>query len=181
MQRVMIIGQPGSGKSTLARALGQAARLPVIHIDHIHWKPGWQERARDEKTAMCLEVQARPEWVFEGGHSTTWADRAARADTVIWLDLPLWLRGWRVLKRTLRYYGRSRPDLPENCPEHFSLEFYRFIWTTRQSWQIKAQALIDGLGDDKTVYHLKSPRQVRAFMANMRAALAQGNLGRPHR
>ena len=44
MKRVMIIGQPGSVKSTLARFLGERTGLPVVHIDKIHWKPGWNER-----------------------------------------------------------------------------------------------------------------------------------------
>jgi adenylate kinase family enzyme len=56
MQRVMIVGQPGSGKSTLARKLGQRTGLPVIHIDTIHWQPGWVERSWDEKTRLCHEV-----------------------------------------------------------------------------------------------------------------------------
>jgi ABC-type glutathione transport system ATPase component len=59
MQRVMIVGQPGSGKSTLARKLDQRTDLPVIHIDTIHWQPGWEERSGDEKTRLCHEVQTR--------------------------------------------------------------------------------------------------------------------------
>lgn len=60
MQRVMIVGQPGSGKSTLARELGQRTGLPVVHIDTIHWQPGWIERSRDEKTQLCLDVGRGP-------------------------------------------------------------------------------------------------------------------------
>jgi adenylate kinase family enzyme len=41
MNRIMIIGQPGSGKNTPAQTLGERAGLPVIHIDKIHWPPGW--------------------------------------------------------------------------------------------------------------------------------------------
>ena len=67
MKRVMIIGQPGSGKSTLARQLGQRTSLPVVHIDLIHWKPGWIERCGEEKAALCCEVHRRDSWIFEGG------------------------------------------------------------------------------------------------------------------
>lgn len=83
MQRIMITGQPGSGKSTLARAIGEITRLPVVHIDTIHYRPGWVERSKAEKTVLCLEVEAGERWVFEGGHSATWENRRARADLVI--------------------------------------------------------------------------------------------------
>ena len=50
MQRIMIVGRPGSGKSSLAQAIGERTGLPVIHIDKIHWQPGWVERSKAEKT-----------------------------------------------------------------------------------------------------------------------------------
>jgi len=117
MLRVMIVGQPGSGKSTLARKLGQLTGLPIIHIDTIHWQPGWVERSWGEKTHLCREIEARERWIFEGGHSATWDNRVARADLLIWIDRSATLRFWRVVLRTLLQRGRSRPDLPENCPE----------------------------------------------------------------
>lgn len=135
MQRVMIIGQPGSGKSTLARKLGERTGLPVVHIDTIHWQPGWVERSRDEKTRLCHEVEARERWIFEGGHSATWSNRLARADMVIWIDRSAPLRFWRVLLRTMLNRGRSRPDLPDDCPELLATlpEFFRFMWRTKTS------------------------------------------------
>ena len=93
----MIIGQPGSGKSTLARRLGKILDLPVVHIDLIHWQSGWIERAKSEKDRLCSEVHTRDKWIFEGGHSNTWAERLGRADTLIFLDIPLAVRAWRVL------------------------------------------------------------------------------------
>ena len=55
----MIGGGPGAGKSTLARALGARAGLPVIHIDPIHWMPGWVERPAAEKARLRREVHMR--------------------------------------------------------------------------------------------------------------------------
>ncbi len=181
MRRVMIIGQPGSGKSTLARTLGEITYLPVAHIDHIHWKSGWVERDRAEKGRLCAEVHARPAWIFEGGHSRTWPERLERADTLIWLDFPLWLRVWRVVKRTLLHYGRTRPDLPEGCPERFDPEFFRWIWNTRKTGRAGCQALYTTCPDQKTKVRLSSPAQVRAYLSGLREAVAVGNLGIPHR
>ncbi|MDJ0641031.1 MAG: AAA family ATPase [Paracoccaceae bacterium] len=181
MQRVMIIGQPGSGKSTLARSLGAITHLPVVHIDHIHWKPGWVERDRDEKTRLCRAVHAGPQWIFEGGHSVTWQDRLEQADTLIWLDVGLTKRVARVVLRTLKDYGRTRPDVPANCPERFDAEFYAFIWRTRHSSRAKMKALVEGAPAEKDVHHLRSNGQVAEFLTDVARAMQAGALGLPHR
>ncbi len=181
MQRIMIIGQPGSGKSTLARQMGAITRLPVFYIDHIHWKSGWIERDRDEKTVLCLEVHAKPQWIFEGGHTITWADRLERADTVIWLDFGLTHRVWRVLWRTAVHYGSTRPDLPEGCPEQFSLEFMQFIWRTRTTSRNAMARLVATAPTGKNVHHLRSAGEVRAYLQSLSQAMQAGALGLPHR
>lgn len=111
MKRIMIVGQPGGGKSTLARAIRKRTGLPVYHIDQIHWKPGWIERDKDEKTTLCHEIHARERWIFEGGHSVTWPERLERCDTLVWIDTPLWKRTCRFFWRTIKGYGQSRRDL----------------------------------------------------------------------
>ena len=162
----MILGQPGSGKSTLAQALGAKTGLPVVHIDHIHWQPGWIERSREEKTRLCHEVEAHEVWIFEGGHSATWANRLARAQMVIWIDLPFGLRLWRVIKRTLVWQGRPRPDLPEGCNEGFhteTLPFWQFMWRTRHTARDRIALLIAAAPAEKTVVHLRSRAEVARF------------------
>ena len=79
-------------------------------------------------------MHARDAWIFEGGHSRTCPERIARADTFVWLDVPVGLRLVRVLRRSVVYWDRTRPDLPEGCPEQFNrqtLEFVGFILRTR--------------------------------------------------
>ena len=169
MQRIMIVGQPGSGKSTLARHLGRKTGLPVVHIDHIHWMSGWQERPREEKTRLCNEVEAGDQWIFEGGHSATWDNRLARADLLIWLDIPLPLRLWRVFWRTLQFHGRARPDLPDGCPEGFhreTLPFWRFIWRTRKSGRAGLEKLWGRVPAGKARVRLASSTEVRRFLQN---------------
>lgn len=173
MQRIMIVGGPGSGKSTLALRLGEVTGLPVFHMDHIHWLPGWVERSQPEKSRLSREVHAKDRWIFEGNHSRTYADRVARADTLIWLDLPLTLRVWRVLRRSFTYLGKSRPDLPEGCPEQLNgqtLEFLGFIWRTRQSARIRIQSIKDDPPDHLRVIHLRSRAQVAAFLTTFAAS-----------
>ena len=169
MQRVMIIGQPGSGKSTLARELGLRTGLPVVHIDTIHWQPGWVERSRDEKTRLCSEVEARDHWIFEGGHSITWENRVARADLLIWIDRSATLRFWRVLLRTLLQRGSSRPDLPDNCPELLANlpEFLKFMWRTKKTARVNMQQLVATAPSTCRVVRLRSNRDTNVFLSSI--------------
>ncbi|MEX3017406.1 AAA family ATPase [Gymnodinialimonas hymeniacidonis] len=164
MKRVMIIGQPGSGKSTLARLLGEKTGLPVYHMDQIHWMSGWVERARTEKIALAMEVQNSDTWIFEGGLGATKEHRLLRCDTLINLDFRLWLRAWRVGKRTFLHYGRTRPDLPDGCPEQVSFEFWKWIWDTREKNRLANLRWMEEAGPHVTVHHLCSPAQVSRFL-----------------
>jgi adenylate kinase family enzyme len=170
VQRIMIVGQPGSGKSTLARALGEATGLPVVHIDKIHWLPGWVERGREEKTRLCREAEAQQRWIFEGGHSQTWPSRLARADMLVWIDRPVALRLWRVVRRAIIGLGRTRPDMAEGCPERLRElpEFLRYIWTTRTSGRAKIERLAASAPAECRVVRLRSNAAAAAFVAGFR-------------
>jgi len=169
MKRVMINGGPGSGKSTLARALGAATGLPVYHMDQLHWKPGWVQRPLHERIPMAHAIEDSDAWIFEGGMSATYDHRAARADTMIWVDLPMPLRWWRVVKRLVTSYGQTRPDSAPDCPEIFhreTLDFWKWIWDTRHSHRIKLLNLIEA-HPHLTVHHLTTRRAVRDFYAQI--------------
>ncbi|MGB3245294.1 MAG: AAA family ATPase [Sulfitobacter sp.] len=166
MKRVMIVGGAGSGKSTLARWLGAQTGLPVYYMDHIQWMPDWQPRPRAQRREMALEVEALESWIFEGGFSETYNNRAVRADTLIWLDLPVGLRLWRVTRRLFQYWGKRRPDMAEGCVEKLhgeSIKFYLWIWNTRVSHRLRLQRLLADHGPGLRVVHLRSPAEVSDF------------------
>ncbi|RYH04041.1 DNA topology modulation protein FlaR [Salipiger sp. IMCC34102] len=173
MQRVMIVGGPGSGKSTLARLLGAHTGLPVHHMDHIHHLPGWKPRPMAEKRSMAHAIERQEAWIFEGGMSSTYASRAARADTLIWLDLPMPLRLWRVLARLVRYYGQRRPDMAEGCTESFgahTIAFLHWIVTTRRIQRSKIADLVAASPASLEVVHLTRPGQVTGWLSKIDAS-----------
>ncbi|MFQ6549492.1 AAA family ATPase [Aestuariibius sp. 2305UL40-4] len=140
-------------------------------MDQIHWKPGWIERDPDEKSAMTHAIHIQDRWILEGGHSRTYPERVARADTFIWLDLPVGLRVARVLYRSARYYGQTRPDLPDGCPEQLNrstIEFLAFIWRTRRTARAKLEAIASAARPDLTIIHLKTPRDVARWLATVK-------------
>ncbi|MDP5308298.1 AAA family ATPase [Paracoccus spongiarum] len=171
VRRVMVVGGPGSGKSWLAGRLAAISGLPVYHMDQIHWQPGWVEREPLEKDLLTRMIHARPEWIFEGGHSRTYRDRANRADLLVWLDLPAGLRLRRILWRTLRHHGRSRPDLPEGCPEVLgrqTVDFLRFVWRTRETSRQAVRRIVDAPPPHLHLVHLRSPAEINHFLGGCR-------------
>jgi adenylate kinase family enzyme len=170
MKRVMIMGGPGSGKSTLARWLGDLTALPVCHMDHIHHLPDWAPRPLSEKIEMANAIEATDAWIFEGGLSSTYDNRAMRADSLVWLDLPIGLRLWRVTKRLVQNYGSTRPDMAEGCVETFgshTIEFYQWIWQTRQAQRAKIVDLTKRF-PHLEVFQLTSRKAVDDFQSQMR-------------
>lgn len=167
MKRIAIIGPSGAGKSTLARMLGEKTGLPVCHIDALHWQPGWVESTREETYRKVAQVVAEEEWITDGNYSTSFDVRMARADTVIFLDFPRRIYMGRVIKRTLRYYGLTRPDLGEGCPERFDREFLLWVWNFHKRARPR---LIDALVQYRgnfVLHHLHSPAQVKDFLARI--------------
>ena len=129
-RRVLVIGCSGSGKSTLSRAL--AARLGLRHVSmdrEIFWLPGWQERPRDEALARLASVLAEENWIIDGTSPGTLHMRLPRTDLVIWMRPPRWVSLRGAFGRWRRYWGRTRPDMADNCPEKIDLEFLHYIWT----------------------------------------------------
>ncbi len=146
MQRVLVIGSPGAGKSTLAHALAARTGLPLYHLDRMFWLPGWVERDREEGRAELAGVLAGDRWIIDGNYGSTMPMRAARADTVVWLDYPTSLCLGRVFKRWWQYRGQARPDMTEGCPENLNLEFLLYVLNFRRAWRHRNAAVLAQFG-----------------------------------
>lgn len=129
MTRIFITGNAGSGKSTLARRIGASLGIPVQGLDQVVWRPGWRKAEPDERAAAESALIAPAAWVIEG---VSWTVLEA-ADLVIFLDVSRRTSYLRCARRNWRYLFRSRPGLPENCPELLIIpELIRIIWRFRE-------------------------------------------------
>jgi len=99
--RVAITGPSGSGKTTLAAELARVAGLRVVEIDALHHGPNWESCGADvlrERVAAATEGDA---WVTDATYHGMLGDLVTdRADVIVWLDLPVALVMWRLLRRT---------------------------------------------------------------------------------
>ena len=111
--RIHVTGNAGAGKTTLANQIASSLQLPVHYLDQLVWRPGWQKTDSAQLAILEQELINRPNWVIDGvSHSIRRA-----ADLTIFLDVPRHICIARCVKRNLPYLFRSRPGLPENCPE----------------------------------------------------------------
>ncbi len=166
MKRIIIIGCSGSGKSTLARRLAARLSLPLVHLDKLYWRKNWQPVAEEEFDALLQAELEKPEWIMDGNFSRTLPLRLARCDTAICLDYPRRLCLFRVFRRVLTHCGRTRPDMGEDCPERFDLEFLKYIWNYNGKNRRRNEILLGSAGDVK-VFLLHSPREAKRFLLDL--------------
>jgi adenylate kinase family enzyme len=167
MQRIAIVGCSGGGKSTLARAMGEALGLPVVHMDNLFWKRGWTESSLEEFRPRVEAVAAGERWIMEGTFTRASALRFSRADTIVWIELPMWLCLWRAFRRMLLAFGRVRPDLAPGCPERFDLAFYRYISAWNRVTRPKLSRALREWAPHARLIRLASDREMAAFVARL--------------
>lgn len=143
MVKLHITGNAGSGKTTLARKLGDALDLPVHGLDNVVWGPGWQKMPRDVIADRITALVSEPAWVIEGVSYQV----VEAADIVVFLDVPRRVSFVRCARRNWPYLFRSRPELPENCPELLILpKLIEIIWKFKANVRPTLLAKTEALG-----------------------------------
>lgn len=173
IQKIAIIGNCGSGKSTLAPRLHTIFNLPVYHLDHYYWKPGWIEREPTEYEVIHKGLCDKDEWIIDGMNMRVLEYRIQKADTIIVLDIPRFICVYRIIKRTLKYYGTVRPLGPHGCPERFDWEFIKFLkWVVinfkKKNYPAKINEFLVKHGAGKQIYILKSQQEIDSFLKEIK-------------
>ena len=177
-RRILVFGPSGAGKSTLARHIGRRLGIPVVHLDAIYWQPGWVETEPERFREGVAGAAAGEAWVMDGNYHTTHLDlRLARAEAVIWLDLPRYVYFPRTVWRMIRHYGRERGDVGPGCPERFDLPFLRdWVWAYPTRTRGRHAELMDSLPAQIHGIILRSTIEVATFTDRL-----PDSLGRPDR
>ncbi len=163
MERIIIIGCGGAGKSTLARQLGDKLDIPVVHLDKLWWRPGWEHISQEEFDAAMARECDKPQWIMDGNYGRTMDRRVARCDTIIYLDFSRFACLMGVAKRILTTYGQVRPDMGEGCPERFDWAFLKWVWNFNKGHREKFYGLLNETTHAQTIV-LKNRRMVSRFL-----------------
>jgi adenylate kinase family enzyme len=165
VKRVAVIGSGGAGKSVFSRELGRRTGLPVIHLDREFWGPGWVPMDDAPWEAKVRELVAADRWITDGNYSGTMDIRFARADTVVFLDIPRLVCVAAAIARSLRYRNDPRPDMTEGNPERFDRAFLAWIWSYPRTRRPKILRKLEALPPAVQVVRLTSRRAMREWLA----------------
>jgi adenylate kinase family enzyme len=171
LRKITIVGSPGAGKSTLSRKLGEITGIDIFHLDKLFWKPGWVSTTKEELAEKVQKIVCNDSWIIDGNYNDTMKQRFCAADTIIFLDFPLWMCLWGIFRRRWMYAGRTRPDMTEGCKEKLDCEF--ILWVLTFPFK-KRKGVIEKLcmySQGKDVFILKGRRAVRGFIANVEAEI----------
>ncbi len=165
MQKVAVFGNTGGGKSTLSKRLSQITGLPLYILDKIQYQPGGIEVTQEDFKQIHQKILLTDRWIIDGfGCMETLWLRLNEADTLVFIDLPLYVHFWWVTKRFIT--GRFQP--PEGWPENSpilksSLTSYRVLWLCHKYLTPKYREYIKQAQSSKSVYHIRSTEQISQF------------------
>jgi len=162
---VAVIGSGGGGKSVFSVELGRRTGLPVIHLDRLFWKPGWEAMEEDAWQAVHGELIKADRWIIDGNYGSTMEARLARADTVFFLDLPrlVCLRG-ALRRRWQHRAGRGRPDMVDGQRERIDLAFLWWIFRYPDTRRPGVLERLSRLPAGTRVVRIRSRREARQVL-----------------
>ena len=169
-RRISVVGISGNGKTTLTKRLARQLDVPRIELDALYHLPDWQEESAERFRDHVAAATAGDAWVVDGSYGALLGDIVFKhADTVVWLDQPLPLVLWRLVRRVIRDV-RTRRDLFNGNRQTWRLAFF-----TRDSlltWAIKSHLRRNTLYPEQfavvpnlNVVRLRSRRAVERWLA----------------
>jgi adenylate kinase family enzyme len=139
LKRIVVLGTTGSGKSTLSGRLAELVGAEHVELDAFNHGPNWTPRPDEDFAASVAGVLRHPRWVVDGNYFSRVGDTLwPHADTVIWLDLPLWIILPRIVRRTVRRV-RNRTELWNGNRERWSALTSLLPWALRSQRRHRAE------------------------------------------
>jgi adenylate kinase family enzyme len=169
MKKVAVFGNTGGGKSTLSKRLSQITGLPLYVLDKIQYRSGGAEVPQEDYKLAHQQILNSDRWIIDGfGCMETLWLRLNEADSLVFVDLPLYVHFWWVTKRAIAGYFNPPDGWPENSPIFkSSLKSYRVLWLCYKYLTPKYREFIKQAQSTKSVYHIRSSEQISQFFATI--------------
>jgi adenylate kinase family enzyme len=185
VRRVSVVGNSGSGKSTLARELAASLGVPHVELDSVFHQPGWEPLPEDEFQRLVTARAGEDGWVIDGNYSVVRPIVWARADTVVWLDLPkrtvMRQVAWRTLRRAVtqqELWNGNREPLINFLTWVPEKSIISWAWHNHAKYRTRyGTAAVDPANAHLTFIRLTSRADINHFLAKPSGALSGYQLG----
>ena len=166
MKRVAVFGNAGGGKSTLAKRLADLTRLPLYPLDMIQYRTSGGAVPHEEYLKAHADLLRKDEWIIDGfGCIASAWERFSKADTLVYIDLPLVTHYLWVTKRLIKGLFVTPQGWPDGSPMWSStMDSYRVIWLCNRGLTPRYRQLVADVAASKRVHHVKSPAEITAFL-----------------
>jgi adenylate kinase family enzyme len=167
--RIAITGPSGSGKTSLAAGLARTAGLRHVEIDALHHGPNWESCGPEVLCERVLAALDGDDWVTDSTYHTVLGPLVSEcADVLVWLDLPIPLVMWRLLRRT---YVRNRDNVElwnGNVEPGWRESLHYLIWPALKRAFANRRDFPQRYAHLR-VHRLRSDADVRAFAQSIQA------------
>ena len=157
----------------MARQLAEITTLPLHVLDKLQFKEGGKAVPHDEYLELHRNLLTHETWIIDGyGDDTTLWERLGAADTLIHVDLTLPVHYWRVTKRLINGLFADPEGWPKDSPLWSStMSSYKVIPLCHRYLTPRYRQIVAEMAESKRVAHLRSPREMAAFLDEVRTEL----------
>lgn len=170
MKRIAVIGNAGGGKSTLARKLAAALGLPYHEVDALQWRPDWTPVPAADVRRAHEAILKKSRWLLDGfGDWESVERRFTRADTIILVDLPLWVHYWLAAERQIAWAsgGTGQEPAGHGAPPP-TRELFEMMWRLDRDGLPRLRRLAkDAEAAGKGVVRLRSLEELDRYAASL--------------
>ncbi len=176
MKRIHVIGVSGVRKSTLAKGLSQSFRYPYLELDAVHHQRDWAPIDQQEFRRTVEQFCSGSSWVICGNYSQVRDLIWARADTVVWLDLPRWRVMKQIVFRSLKrvifretLWNGNRESWAGLLSLDPKKSVMMWAWTRHGSYRKLYEREFSRLKEQGLAcVHLRSSKEVRNWLAGLK-------------
>jgi adenylate kinase family enzyme len=149
--------------------LAELTGIPLYVVDTMQFRAGGIKVPQQEFLEAHANLLRQDDWIIDGfGSAALSWERFAAADTLIYVDLPLWLHYTWVTTRLVKGLFANPKGWPERSPLWSStLQSYRVIPLCHRNLTPKYRLHVAEAARSKRVHHLRSTAEIRSFLEDV--------------
>lgn len=165
--KIHIIGSIGSGKTTLAKMISEQLNVPHFELDNVVWirlASGDKKRTDYDRDLYLQEIVNTQSWIIEGVHHKWISKSLEEADQIIFLDISLLKRRWRIIHRFIKQkFGVEKANYKP------SLKTLKFLYNYNTVFEHKSKPeILSVLSDYKNkVVFIKNDQDIKHYLNHL--------------